>query len=266
MNEYELKQQIKRNRLEQAAERARGESQSAIRAAHAVVEAIPFGQPILVGHHSEGKHRRALKRHDSKMRAAIEADKRAKALAEKAAAVGAGGISVHDPEAVAKLRAELAAAKAEQGRMKAANAAIRKHAKAGTDAQVAALARIGIGDTLARALLKPDFAGRIGFPSYQLTNNGATIRRIEQRIAEVATAQEAEAVESQHGAITYREEDCRILLVFPGKPPEAIRQSLRARAFKWSPTRGAWVRQLTNAARYAAQQVIADAAKLEGAA
>jgi hypothetical protein len=36
------------------------------------IEYIPPGQPILVGHHSERAHRRALERHDNDMRAAIK--------------------------------------------------------------------------------------------------------------------------------------------------------------------------------------------------
>lgn len=45
---------------------------------------IPFGQPILVGHHSERRHRRDLERADNGMRKAIEADKRAGYWASRA--------------------------------------------------------------------------------------------------------------------------------------------------------------------------------------
>ena len=37
-------------------------------------------------------------------------------------------------------------------------------------------------ETLARNLLEPDYAGRIGFKDYQLTNNSANIRRIRDRV------------------------------------------------------------------------------------
>lgn len=39
---------------------------------------IPFGQPILVGHHSERKHRKVLERADNAMRKSIEEDEKAK--------------------------------------------------------------------------------------------------------------------------------------------------------------------------------------------
>ena len=56
---------------------------------------------------------------------------------------------------------------------------------------------------------------------------------------------------------TYREdvEENRVMFEFPGKPEDTVRTLLKQHSFKWSPTRGAWVRQLTNAARYAAAEV-----------
>lgn len=66
------------DRYRQYAENARKRSRSAFEASHSAVAGIPFGQPILVGHHSEGRHRAALKRQDSRMRKSIEEDDRAK--------------------------------------------------------------------------------------------------------------------------------------------------------------------------------------------
>lgn len=57
---------------ENAEERARASSQ----AAHEIGRHIPMGQPILVGHHSERRHRRDLDRIDSKMRKSIEESKK----------------------------------------------------------------------------------------------------------------------------------------------------------------------------------------------
>jgi len=82
MNHYERKQEAKRERLLAAAERAEAQSEAAYKRAdmREEVSGIPFGQPILVGHHSEGRHRAAIRRADNAMRASIEADKRAKEL------------------------------------------------------------------------------------------------------------------------------------------------------------------------------------------
>ncbi|MCY1358950.1 hypothetical protein D9M69_455000 [compost metagenome] len=45
------------------------------------------------------------------------------------------------------------------------------------------------------------------------------------------------------------------MFIFPGKPDEQTRTLLKSQAFKWSPSRDAWVRQLNNAGRWAAKQV-----------
>ncbi|MCC3151437.1 DUF3560 domain-containing protein, partial [Bifidobacterium bifidum] len=57
MNSYERKQEARRERLEARAEKARTEAKATYDRAHTMAEAIPFGQPILVGHHSEKRDR-----------------------------------------------------------------------------------------------------------------------------------------------------------------------------------------------------------------
>ncbi|WP_299550721.1 hypothetical protein [uncultured Tateyamaria sp.] len=47
----------------------------------------------------------------------------------------------------------------------------------------------------------------------------------------------------------------RVQFIFDGKPSEEVRAILKNHAFKWAPSQGAWQRQLTNAARFAGQQV-----------
>lgn len=259
MNSYEAKQEARRERLENAAAKAEQRASAAFKRADLREEAsgIPLGQPILVGHHSERRHRNAIARADRAMRTSIEESKRAEELARKAAAVGTGGISSEDPEAVTKIQAEIAGLEANQARMTAVNAAIRKHKKAGAEAQVAAIVALGLAESTARQLLTPDFCGRIGFPDYALKNNGANIRRLKARLPYVQAVQAIEEKVEQRGAVEYREAECRIWLVFPGKPSAEVRAQLRRHAFKWSPSRGAWVRQLTNNARWAADQVIA---------
>ena len=49
------------------AEKAEARSTARYKAARAAVENIPFGQPILVGHHSERRHRAAIARSDANM-------------------------------------------------------------------------------------------------------------------------------------------------------------------------------------------------------
>jgi hypothetical protein len=248
MNAYEAKQEAKRQRLEAAADRARAKATADYKRAdlREEVSGIPLGQPILVGHHSEGRHRAAIRRADNAMRASIEADKRASELAARAAAVGTGGISSDDPEAIQKLQAEIDKAQEYQAAMKAANAKWRKEGnKAGRQADA--------------SWVDPPCA------PYQLTNNGANIKRMEKRIAQLRAAHAAaEAAGGESKKTSYQGlcdlvenfEENRIQIIFEGKPDAAIRAELKSNGFRWAPSQSAWQRQLNNAGRYAATRFL----------
>ncbi|MNW12046.1 hypothetical protein D3C71_2096330 [compost metagenome] len=53
------------------------------------------------------------------------------------------------------------------------------------------------------------------------------------------------------------------MFVFDGKPSQEVRDLLKRNAFKWSPSRNAWVRQLTGSGIYAGQTVREGLAKLK---
>lgn len=58
LQDCEERQQAKRERYEQKAEQLRAEATSLHDRAHEMAQAIPFGQPILVGPYSESSDRR----------------------------------------------------------------------------------------------------------------------------------------------------------------------------------------------------------------
>lgn len=167
-----------------------------------------------------------------------------------------------DSDAVERLRAEVAKLERLQDQMKACNAVIRRTAKDGPEAQVAALVALGwFGEGRARDLLKPDFCGRVGFADFEIKNNGANIRRLRARLAVVEASKAAPAVESE-GAGGVRVEDCpadnRVRLFFPGKPETAVREALKAHGFRWTPSLGCWQayrnpRALAHAATFATE-------------
>ena len=70
--EYDTKRQARYERLLKAAERASMESQSLHNQAHEMASVIPFGQPILIGHYSEGRDRRYRARIENKFRKGFE--------------------------------------------------------------------------------------------------------------------------------------------------------------------------------------------------
>lgn len=253
MNSYEAKQEAKRERLEQRAARAEQESEARYTRAKNMGDAIPFGQPILVGHHSERRDRNYRGKIHANMQKSIEADKKAAYLKAKAASVGTGGISSDDPDAIGKLREKLSGLEQAQERMKKANKLVRKNDKPG-------LVDMGFTEKQADELLEGDFIGRKGFPSYALSNNNANIKRVRQRIQELEAREQATDRELEGNGYVYREdtEENRVMFIFDGKPSYEIRQILKRRAFKWSPSRGAWVRQLNSAGIYAGNEVRAE--------
>ncbi|MFJ7315471.1 DUF3560 domain-containing protein [Pseudomonas sp. NPDC098747] len=197
LNAYELKQQARRERYEDRATDAQAASAATYSRARDMASVIPFGQSILVGHHSE--------RRDRNYRGKIDTTfGKAKHYAQKAKTVGTGGISSDDPDALVKLRAELAEREADQERMKAANKAIR--AGKTPEKQIPALVALGFGEATARSLLKGDFCGRVGFAAYSLSNNNANMTRIKKRIQELEARRNWEAVEVQTEGYTYRED------------------------------------------------------------
>lgn len=256
-NRYEEKQEARRERFEELAAKNSERSTAYYQASRRAVEHIPLGQPILVGHHSEGRHRAALRRADSAMGKSCEAQSKADYYARKAEGVGQGGISSDDPEAITKLRAELASLQASQEKMKAVNKAIRSGKT--PEARLAGIVALGIDEQHAAKLLEKDFAGRVGFPSYALSNNSANMRRIELRIKELEANANRQDREVEGNGYTYREDtgENRVMFLFEGKPDEPTRALLKANGFKWSPSRDGkpWVRHLNNAGLYAARVV-----------
>jgi len=270
MNTYEQKQAAKRERLELAADRAEAKSAAAYRRADLTEGAsgIPFGQPILVGHHSEGKHRAAIKRADNAMRSSIEADKRAGKLRARAEAVGTGGVSSDDPEAVTKLRQQLESCEATQKIMVGGNKAIRKTLKAHDADSPEALAMLtrlmealapSKGALYAEQMLKKDFSGRYGFASYQTTNNSANMRRLKKRIEQLERSSQRVTVKTSFQGVCdviENVEENRVQFIFDGKPDPETRKVMKSHGFRWAPSQGAWQRQLNGNGIYAARLVL----------
>lgn len=257
MNHYEAKQADRKVRLEARAVQAEAQAATTYDRAKQMGEAIPFGQPILVGHHSEGRDRNYRQRIHDTFGKAFDLQKKADHYVKKAAAVGDGGVSSDDPDAIAKLMRQVEQLTANQERMKKINQVIRKH-KGDAEGQRRAFLELGHSEESAQQLVTPDYAGRVGFPSYALTNNNANIRRIQQRIKQLQANQEREPVSIQGKGYAYAEdvEENRVMFMFEGKPERATREILKRHGFRWSPTRGAWVRQLNNAAIWQAKAVM----------
>jgi len=239
-------------RLAARAEKKREESSAASQAAYEAVRHIPMGQPILVGHHSERRHRSDLAKCDSATRKAIALDREARELAKRA--IGSANntaIYSDDPEAVTALEAKLAKMIEKRDRNTAINKLVRKNDREGLKA-------LGLRDVTIENLFTPDYGGRVGIPAYVNSNLSGNIATTKKRIEELKAKRSGESKEFEVGDVTVTEnvEADRLQLAFPGKPDAETIKSLKSYGFRWSPSFGVWQRNLNNGARYACQQVL----------
>lgn len=152
-------------------------------------------------------------------------------------------IMAGDADATERLAKKIEQAERLQEAMKRANEIVRRKPKnEPTPEKLADLLILGFSAAKAAELFKPDFCGRLGFPSYELTNNNANIRRMRERLEQISRVQsELETeTEGEHARI----EDCpssnRVRLFFPGKPDEVTRSTLKKAGFRWTPSLGCW--------------------------
>lgn len=72
------------DRLQNAARTAEAKSDEYYKKSHQTIDQIPLGQPILVGHHSEARHRRDLDKSWNAMGKSVELSHKAEALEDRA--------------------------------------------------------------------------------------------------------------------------------------------------------------------------------------
>lgn len=169
-----------------------------------------------------------------------------------------------DPEVLDFLRAKLAGLEEAHALMVSANAYYRKNKTLegfeGIPADTMAWitrpgvylpgGRNGDGSPLA-------FYGK-PFPTYELTNSNANIKRVKQRIETLEVVKASKSIEEEHDGYTYREnaEAMRVQLRFDGKPDDETRALLKRNGFRWAPSQGVWQRQLNDNGKYAAHRVM----------
>jgi hypothetical protein len=265
--DYQERKEARIDRLHERAENAADASNAAFEQSSKMADAIPFGQPILVGHHSESRDRRYRDRITNKMRQSAELSTKAKALKSRAhAAESSTAVSSDDPEAVRLLKEQVEALRAKQEADKAANRKLRKAKIAVNDLTAEALGAAGVEGEQARELIQLWqinclYGEYVKLPGYRLSNRNANIKRLESRIKELQALEATEdATFVRDGfELVHNTEVNRVQLVFPGKPSEAIRTILKSSGFRWSRREGAWQRLLNsngmNAAEYVATQI-----------
>jgi len=235
----------RRERLERKIERrqewankAEARSNAAFNTAHRIADAIPFGQPILVGHHSERHARRDAERIDNNMRKGCENADLAKYHESKADGLQAQldrSIYSDDHDAIAALEQRIAEREAERERMKLVNKLYKK-------ADIAGLKAIGIDYEQLKAKLAAagSYWGSAPHLPYELQNLGARITADKKRL-EVIKAQHdraAKAEESPNGVTLEQCSGGYVRVTFAEKPEREILTALKTAGFWWS--KGSW--------------------------
>lgn len=172
---YRERREARAERLRDWAESRDAKAAQAHDTAQAATAGIEFGQPILVGHHSERRHRNAIDRSWNAMGRAVESSKMADRHREKADEIdrqAKNAIYSDDPDAVERLEAKLATMEAARETMKVENREWLKGYRA-------ELKEAGMTDTATayeRDQARPH-------PSYAITNLGGNISRTRKRLA-----------------------------------------------------------------------------------
>ncbi len=174
-------------------------------------------------------------------------------LLDKIRSTGRGGISADDPEAVGKLKAKLEGLERLQETMKAANAYYRKHKTLegcpGFSPEEIEKLNVSMARDW-RPEPKP-------FPSFQLANNSASIRQVKERIAALTAHKEKVYTgwRFEGGVVEVNREANRLQIFFEEKPDAKTRAALKREGFHWTPSAGAWQRQLNDNAFRAAKRL-----------
>lgn len=241
MNRKE-RQEARAQRYRELSLKANQQSADAFNQSNKMIECIPAGQPILVGHHSERAHRSLLDRSWNTLGKSVKLGEKAEYFERKAeAAENNDSIYLGDDDAVDRLQEKVDALEKSQGMMKAANKILRSK-KLNDIAKVEQLQALGFSESKSVELTKPDCYGDFGFPSYMLTNNNARIRDAKKRLERAKKLKETEDKEYTINSVRVIEnaKENRLQLFFDGIPSEEIRSQLKHNAFRWSRYNGCW--------------------------
>lgn len=159
---YRERRLARAEKLRGWAEKREQRAEQAYERATELGQMIPFGQPILVGHHSEKGHRAHIQKIDSAMRQSCENSAKAERMEAKADEIeyqALRSIYSDDPDAIERLAQKVRTLETKREVMKGANVAARKDGKTAP------------------------------FPSWSLTNLGATIRTTKKRLEQLQREQ-----------------------------------------------------------------------------
>jgi hypothetical protein len=215
------------------AEKRAAKAAAAFKAAHTLGEMIPFGQPILVGHHSEKRARAHAKKIETSMVAGVESERMVVRHERKAATIDSRlkrTIFSDDTDAAENLKKRIADRERVVVRMKFVNKAHATFLKTGSLPE-------GVSESESEKIrnYKPSYTWEPHpFPPYAVTNLRNQIAADRKRLAMVQqmATRSAAAKEASEGVLIEGGEFVRV--TFAEKPPREILDELKAAGFRWS--------------------------------
>lgn len=246
-NEIEIKRQIaweekqknKISRLKKSISKYKYITDAAFNASTAAVRGIPFGQPILIGHHSQRTHENALKKSWNNMKKSIKASETAEILENRLKSLSKSNqpILSDDPMALKKLNTKLKNLEEKRLKYKEYNKKARKDKS-----------------------LKP-------LASYHLTNLGANIRTIKGRIKNIEASNKIGHISKKKKGLKLvtNEVAQRVQLIFDNIPEKELRSKLKKSGYRWSPKYNAWQKKITVINVSHANNFYNDYPKIDGA-
>ena len=182
MSTYRERRLAKAERLRGWAEGSERKSDAALEEARRRADVIPLGQPILVGHHSEGRDRRYRAGIARKMDQGVEHGRKAEDMRRRADGIEAAAASAvysDDPDAVERLEERIADLEGQRDRLKRYNASCRRGAPDPTILDAAQQEQLQVVERVGQ--VRP--GGQ--FPAYATSNLSGNIARLRRRLEDL---------------------------------------------------------------------------------
>ena len=246
---YEERKQKRIDKCNELAEKNAEKADQLYNDAKKMASFIPFGQPILVGHHSEKRDRNYRERIHNKFGKAFELQDKAKHFEQKAETIENNtAISSDDPNAITKLEKQLESLTANHEFMKSANVCFRKKDKASF------LQLKGASEALWNEIMNNEWSNK-----FNLALSNANIKRVKERIEQLKklSALQTTAVIIKGVTLVQNAEANRVQIIFPvERIPTDMYKALRKKGFVYCKSESAFQRQLNNWAYHIAKDFL----------
>ena len=223
-SQYQEMREAKQARYEELAAKNHTLANEQFAQAIKMGEVIPFGQPILVGHHSERGDRNYRKKIDRKMEKSFETSKKAEHYDDRVKSMSLNhAISRDDPEAVTKLKAKIE----DQEKLHKKAKAKRKEFR---DNKEELIKKYGDREYWSKYYLLESY----------MTGYLTEAKRCKNRIKEIEALEKIPDIDETINGVRFYTEDARVRLDFSYKPDEDTRSQMKSHGWKWSRYNMVW--------------------------